>query len=110
MFSKNGKSEIRSKNSKKMLEFSLKMIISRFFLMFRLFQVRLYTHGGAGADPPLFRTLEFFIFSSVAFITDGNASKTQRKIQKAAGDPPVTSPLDSWGGRSLLSISENHAE
>ena len=61
-FQKMEKSEIRSKNSQKMLEFSLKMIISRFFLRSDYFKSACIHMGGCRQTPPYFRFLFVLFF------------------------------------------------
>ena len=104
VFSKNEKSEIRSKNSKKMLEFSLKMIISRFFLRSVYFKSACIHMGGCRQTPPYFRFFIFLFFHQLPSELTEMFQKIKKKHQNLTAPPPVTSPLDSWGGRSLLSI------
>ena len=105
MFSKKEKSEIRSKNSQKMLEFSLKMIISQFFLRSDHFKSAcIHRARGYTRRPPLFRTLKLFIFHQLPSYLTEMFKKIKKRHQDVTIPPPVGSPPDSWGGRSLLSI------
>ena len=70
-FSKKEKSEIRSKNSQKMLEFSLKMVISRFFLRSVYFKSACIHMGGYSHTPLIFDVLFFLFFHQLpSYLTE----------------------------------------
>ena len=76
-FSKKEKSEIRSKNSKKMLEFSLKIVILQFFFTLGGPPVLPASRTPAAVWPPFFRTVIIFCFSSLRVISFTKVIKKQ---------------------------------